>query len=176
VSKRSGAAPSGPEHVSECSGAAPSGPNQPHRIERRVAVVLLVDAHGRVLMQHRSPDQKVSPNQWAFPGGRVEAGEEPVATARRELFEETGIRADRLEPFWSGTRPSVFNPDGLVEVYAFCARTDATQDDVVLGEGQAMLFLTPEEARDRDLGITAELLLPMFLASPAYGRLRSAET
>jgi 8-oxo-dGTP pyrophosphatase MutT (NUDIX family) len=145
-------------------------------IERRVAVVLLVDRDGRVLMQHRTPDAKVSPNQWSFPGGRVEAGEEPIAAAHRELLEETGIRVARLDPFWSGTRPSVFNPDGLVEVHAFTAGTDATQDDVVLGEGQAMVFLTPEEALDRDLGITAEMLLPMFLGSDAYARLRAAET
>jgi 8-oxo-dGTP diphosphatase len=39
---------------------------------------------------------------------------------------------------------------------------------VVLGEGQAMVFLTPEEALARDLGVTAALLLPVFLASPEY--------
>ena len=144
--------------------------------ERRVAVVFLVDARGRILMQHRTADAKVSPNQWSIPGGRIEPGEEPIDTAHRELFEETGIRADRLYPYWRGTRPSVFNPDGLVEVHAFYAGTDATQDDVVLGEGQAMVFLPPDEALDRDLGVTAAMLLPGFLASDAYARLRSLKT
>jgi 8-oxo-dGTP diphosphatase len=146
------------------------------RFERRVAVVLLVDGRGRVLMQHRTADAKVSPNQWAFPGGRIEPDEQPIDAAHRELFEETGIRVDRLEPYWYGTRRSVFTPDGLVEINAFCGRTDATQEDVVLGEGQAMVFLDPDEALDRDLGVTAQLLLSGFLASAEYVRLRSPET
>jgi 8-oxo-dGTP diphosphatase len=140
-------------------------------IERRVAVVFLVDPHGRILMQHRTADAKVSPNQWAMPGGRVEPGEEPIEAARREVYEETGLTVDRLEPFWTGTRPSVTSPGGLVEVHAFSAPTRARQSDVVLGEGQAMVFLDPDDALGRDLGVTAALLLPRFVASPDYAKL-----
>jgi hypothetical protein len=87
------------------------------------------------------------------------------------VLEETGLVVDAVEPFWTGTRPSVSNPDAVVEVHAFCAAIDARQEDVVLGEGQAMLFLAPEEALARDLGVTAALLLPRFLASPQYAAL-----
>ena len=34
---------------------------------------------------------------WEIPAGRLDAGEAPEACARRELLEETGFRADRLE-------------------------------------------------------------------------------
>ncbi len=142
-------------------------------MERRVAVVFVVDAGGRLLMQHRTADAKMSPNQWAMPGGRIEPGEEPVEAARREVYEETGLRVDGLRLYWTGTRPSVTNPEhAVVEVHAFYAGTDAEQSDVVLGEGQAMLFLTPDEALQRDLGVTAALLLPRFLASTQYQGLR----
>jgi ADP-ribose pyrophosphatase len=36
-----------------------------------------------------------------LPSGVVDAGEKPERTARRELFEETGYRAERLEPLAS---------------------------------------------------------------------------
>ncbi len=35
-------------------------------------------------------------SHWDFPKGHMEAGEDPLATARRELREETGIQDARL--------------------------------------------------------------------------------
>lgn len=141
-------------------------------IERRIALVFVVDPHGRVLMQHRSSEAAVSPNQWTMPGGKIEDGEEPIDAARREVFEETGLTVDELVPIWSGTRPSVKNDYGIVEVHAFGATTTASQEDVVLGEGQAMVFLPPEQARKRDLGVTAKIVLAPFLDSESYQKLR----
>jgi 8-oxo-dGTP diphosphatase len=143
-------------------------------IERRVAVVLLVDRQGQILMQQRDSKARTSPSQWSFPGGSIEPDETPEEAARRELWEETGLRVGVLEPYGVFLRPSVNDPHGIVEIHAFCAATDAVQDDVVLGEGQAMVFLSPDDAASRDLGVTAVLLLPAFLASTEYARLRSS--
>ena len=137
-------------------------------IERRVAVVFLVDPEGRLLMQHRDQHAKVSPNQWAMPGGKIEEGETPEEAARREVLEETGLDAGPIRLYLVQNRPSVTTADGEVEMHVFYGPTDAKQDDVVLGEGQAMVFLTPREALGRDLGVTAALILPGFLASPQY--------
>jgi 8-oxo-dGTP pyrophosphatase MutT (NUDIX family) len=142
-------------------------------IERRVAVVLLVDRQGRLLMQHRDSHARVAPNQWAFPGGAIEAGEEPAEAAHRELLEETGLDVSGLAPYGVYYRPSVLNADNTIEIHAYWGATDATQSDVVLGEGQAMVFLTPEEAVERDLGVTAVILLPTFLASDEYAALQN---
>jgi 8-oxo-dGTP diphosphatase len=53
-------------------------------------------------------------------------------------------------------------------MHVFSAPTDARQEDVVLGEGQAMTFLGPDEALARDLGVTAAIVLPRFLESERY--------
>jgi 8-oxo-dGTP pyrophosphatase MutT (NUDIX family) len=135
-------------------------------VSDQVAVVMLVDPHGRFLMQHRSADAVTSPGQWGFPGGHVESGEEPLAAAHRELLEETGLTVDRLDLWWRGLKPG----SSRVEVWAYHGVTAATQEDVVLGEGQAMVFLPPDELSARELATTAALLVPGFLASTEYTR------
>jgi len=50
---------------------------------------------GKVLLVERA---KPPAGLWSFPGGHVEPGESAAAAARRELFEETGLRAE-LEHF-----------------------------------------------------------------------------
>ena len=148
------------------------------RIERHLAVVMLVDASGRLLLQHRDADAQASPNQWTMPGGGVEPGESPEEAAHRELLEETGLRVEGpLKLFWSGVRPSSRTPDDptvATEWHVYCARTTARQEDVVLGEGQAMVFTPPEQALTLDLALSALYFVPLFLASPDYRRLAGA--
>ncbi len=38
------------------------------------------------------------PGTWAFPGGKVSAGENPAEAVGRELLEETGLRATKVSP------------------------------------------------------------------------------
>lgn len=145
------------------------------RIERHLAAVMLVDADGRLLLQHRDAAAPVSPSQWTMPGGGVEPGESPEEAAHRELLEETGLRVEGpLALFWSGIRPSSRTPDDptvATQWHVYCASTTARQEDVVLGEGQAMVFTPPEQALALDLAYSARYFLPLFLASPEYRRL-----
>ncbi|MEO3775175.1 NUDIX domain-containing protein [Micromonospora sp. B9E7] len=130
-----------------------------------VALVLLVDSSGAVLLQHRDANVAVSPNQWSLPGGHVEPGESPEEAARRELLEETGLTADELHPLWSGPRPYEAGFPHTVTVHAFSGTTRARQEDVVLGEGRAMVFVPRDELLDRELAVTSALILSLCLRS-----------
>ena len=61
-----------------------------------VAVVLLPDTEGRgcFLLTKRAPTLRSHTGQWAFPGGRMDAGESAERAALRELDEELGLKLD----------------------------------------------------------------------------------
>jgi len=68
------------------------------------AVILPVLDDGRIVMI-RNWRFAVNEDLWELPAGMIDAGEDPAATAGRELTEETGYTAGRLEPlgwFWTG--------------------------------------------------------------------------
>jgi 8-oxo-dGTP diphosphatase len=59
-----------------------------------VSVALVEDGKALLVLRGREPAK----GMFAFPGGRVEAGETLDQAARRELREETGMSAGDLDP------------------------------------------------------------------------------
>ena len=57
-------------------------------------VLIYARRKGKVLLMHRHKEPNLG--KWVAPGGKVEPGESPHDTARRELAEETGLKADDL--------------------------------------------------------------------------------
>jgi ADP-ribose pyrophosphatase len=80
-------------------------------IGEAVAVVPVL-ADGRVVMigQYRYPHGKT---HWEIPAGRLHEGEAPALAAERELLEETGHRAERLEAL-----PGFYPTNGISAHYA----------------------------------------------------------
>lgn len=73
------------------------------------ASVIVVDAENRVLLQLRSDN-----HCWGYAGGSVELDEVVEEAAKRELYEETGMIAQRLELFgvFSGPDTHYVYPNG----------------------------------------------------------------
>src|SRR5262245_6664889 len=55
-----------------------------------VVACVLLDAEGRMLLARRPAGRSLA-GLWEFPGGKIEAGEEPEDAVVRELHEELGI-------------------------------------------------------------------------------------
>ena len=60
------------------------------RVRKLVVAGLIIGDDHRILITQRRADQEL-PLLWEFPGGKVEAGESPVAALVRELGEEIGV-------------------------------------------------------------------------------------
>jgi 8-oxo-dGTP pyrophosphatase MutT (NUDIX family) len=142
-----------------------------HETPVRIAGVLLVDADGRLLLQLRDGNTRIDPHRWCLPGGHVDPGEEPEAAAHRELLEETGLKVDHLALFWQGIAPSARFPGAIAEYSIFFSLTDATQDDVVCGEGAGMWFVPADEVVRLEFGRAYSMIVPRFLASSEYRKL-----
>ena len=77
----------------------------------RAAMMVLLDERERVLLlwRHRFVQDRWG---WELPGGMIDEGEEPAETAARELEEETGYRAARVEHLITPDLPgAVVRPD-----------------------------------------------------------------
>lgn len=110
-----------------------------------VAIVVPFLGLGELLMirQYRYPLDKVL---LEFPAGHVDSGEDPLETAKRELEEETGYAAKKIEYVYS-YHPSVSRTKQSVHVFRATglARKTATRHDG--GEQISMTKVTTKKLR-----------------------------
>jgi 8-oxo-dGTP diphosphatase len=85
------------------------------RTRTLVVAGLIRDDDGRVLLTRRRPDQSL-PNQWEFPGGKIEPGEAPLSALHRELREEIGVGVE-IGRIWEVLFHSYPEFDVLMLVY-----------------------------------------------------------
>jgi len=110
-----------------------------------VVILALLD-NGKLLFerQYRYP---VSQVVLELPAGKIDAGEDPLVTARRELLEETGHAADDWN-YLGLMHPGVGYSNEHIDIYLArkVRRVGPAQLDV--GEFIELFELTPDEARN----------------------------
>jgi 8-oxo-dGTP pyrophosphatase MutT (NUDIX family) len=134
---------------------------------RRIAAVVLVDQSGRLLLQERDEHAPVDPDKWSMVGGGIDAGEDDVAGAVRELEEETGLTGIDLELVEEFT----FYCAGCAEpheVALFLALTDLTDADVECHEGRQIVFVDPATIHTLDWNRGLAVALPLIIGSAPY--------
>lgn len=133
-----------------------------------LAVTILVDRRGRVLLQERDEHAVVAPNQWGFVGGHVERGESTQTAAYRELAEETGLDWSGGLELWSDEIETNPRTGQRKRWSIWTAAVDLDDADIVVGEGRQIVFVEPAHLHDLDVGGSARPLLARFLASERY--------
>ena len=98
-----------------------------------VVFVWVFNSRGELLLTKRSPEKRSYPNKWDPTGGAVLAGENSLQAIQRELFEETGIRAEQSEFEWIETYRRAGKND-ICDIYFL--RRDAEPDELVMQEGE----------------------------------------
>ena len=108
--------------------------NIPDRKYHMVCDILVQHMDGTYLLTKRHPDKDVYPGYWeASAGGSALAGESPIECAKRELFEETGIKVEDEDfQFVSHT----FRDSSHSMFYSYLVVTDCAKDSIVLQEGE----------------------------------------
>lgn len=56
----------------------------------------LLDSTHRLLLTRRSPNMSQFPSAWVMPGGHIDIGESMEDGVIREIWEETGIKIERV--------------------------------------------------------------------------------
>ncbi|HLA01291.1 MAG TPA: (deoxy)nucleoside triphosphate pyrophosphohydrolase [Aestuariivirga sp.] len=109
-----------------------------------VAAVALVDPDGRVLIAKR-PEGKALAGLWEFPGGKVEANEQPEAALIRELKEELAIDVTEacLAPLTFASH--AYEDFHLLMPLYVCRRWKGTVTSL---EGQELKWEKPLKLRD----------------------------
>ena len=138
---------------------------------QRFSSVILVDDRGWVLLQERDEFPVIDPEKWGFVGGHLDAGEDYLAGAYRELAEETGLHLDAglvvFEDF--SVHHTQTGSDDVFRV--FTMRVHLTDADIECREGRQIVFVEPARALELDLTAGARIALPQFLGSGTYAAL-----
>lgn len=108
-----------------------------------VVCVWVYDGKGNLLLTRRAPEKSFA-GTWENSGGAVQAGETSRQAIARELFEETGIRAEEneFELIDSGR-------DGNVHYDYYCLKRTTPISQIVLlpGETDGVMWATFEDVR-----------------------------
>lgn len=111
-----------------------------------VVDVVAVNQDNKILITKRHPD-KTYGGQWETTGGSAVSGETSINAAVRELFEETGLKAEPSELAYCGTL--VREKSNCIHDF-YLYKGSFSENDIVLQEGETVDFIlaTPKKLNE----------------------------
>ena len=134
------------------------------------ASVICVDELGRALLGKRTDN-----HLWGYSGGSAEIDERAEDCARRELLEEMGLTAEKLEFFFlnSGPETHYIYPNGdevsNFEIIYLC-RSWRGEPRAADGEMEELRFFAPEEIDLNQISPPIRPVMAAFIARAKEGR------
>ena len=100
------------------------------RLKRADTVTVIATSGDKVYLTHQS--QPTKPDYYGLLGGRVDAGEEPLEAAKRELLEESGMVSENWELY------KTYEPVHKIDwkIYTYIARDCRKVSDQKLDPGE----------------------------------------
>ncbi len=127
-------------------------PNRYHVVPRTILFVFHKD---KVLLQQGSKTKKINAGLWNGLGGHIEKNEDIITAAKRELFEEAGIRS--TSPALCGTIMIEVNNDEGILLFVFTC--DVKSDTIVDSfEGKLRWFQIDQIPKDTIVDDVPDLL------------------
>lgn len=106
----------------------------PKGLYHGVAEIFVIHEDGSVLLMQRDWNKKGYPGFWeSGAGGSILKGESFLEGAKRELLEETGIRAEHLQHHYR-----TMNEETIY--HGYICRTNVPKDSIVLQEGETIAY------------------------------------
>lgn len=123
--------------------------------------IILRDSNGKILIGKRT-DNKT----WSLPGGSLEIGETLEDAAKRETFEETGIKINKLKLNWATTlsKPVIKNNRkiNIVSISYYSTDFDTDEFNMDSREFEVYDWLTLEEIEKLEITEYSKIALEMF--------------
>lgn len=138
-----------------------------------VVCVWVYDGEGRILMTRRAPE-KSFPGTWENSGGAARAGETSIQAIVRELYEETGIRAEATEFELLGS-----GMDHCTHYDYYCLKRKLPLEQVVLQKGETddVRWVTYEQVHGMiEDGMICNVIANQFLRQEPMLRARSGQS
>lgn len=96
----------------------------------KLSTICYIDNGSQLLLLHRNKKENdIHQGKWVSVGGKFEIGETPEECAKREIYEETGLIAEKMELCGFITFPN-FTQDGQ-DWYSFVYRVTEFSGDLI---------------------------------------------